>query len=110
MSMERHDDIAARLGDYVLGEVTADDRNAIERHVASCAECTGELRELPLVMEGLARVPEAVVPLPRGPGAARSSWPFGSLTSWRSPHRFLCSAAPPFRVSSPAVTWRDCHI
>lgn len=62
MSMERHDEIAARLGDYVLGEVTADDRNAIERHVASCAECTGELRELPLVMEGLARVPEAVVP------------------------------------------------
>jgi len=62
MSMDRHEDIVARLGDYALGDVTADERDAIERHVAGCAECTDELRELMLVMEVLARAPGTAVP------------------------------------------------
>jgi anti-sigma-K factor RskA len=64
MSMDRHDDIAARLADYVLGDVTVDERTAIERHLAGCAGCTDDVRELSLVMHGLARVPEATVPPP----------------------------------------------
>ena len=64
MSMDRHDDLAVRLGDYVLGDVTAIERSAIERHLGECAECAAEVSELTLVMQGLARVPEPILPPP----------------------------------------------
>jgi anti-sigma-K factor RskA len=64
MSMDRHEDIVARLEHYALGDVTADEGHAVEQHLAGCAECTDELRELMLVMEGLARAPGIAVPPP----------------------------------------------
>nr|MBA3297534.1 zf-HC2 domain-containing protein [Acidobacteriota bacterium] len=64
MTMDRHDILSPKLGDYVLGDVTPEEIREIEGHVRDCAECAAELGELSLVMEGLARVPEPVTPPP----------------------------------------------
>jgi len=64
MTMDRHDILGPKLGDYVLGDVTPEEIREIEGHVRDCAECAAELGELSLVMEGLARVPEPVAPPP----------------------------------------------
>lgn len=60
----RHDVISARLSDYALGYLPAEERREVEEHVRDCTGCAQEVRELLLVMEGLARAPEAVVPPP----------------------------------------------
>jgi anti-sigma factor RsiW len=41
-----HDDANARLLDLVYGEGTAEERAAVEAHVATCAACTAELASL----------------------------------------------------------------
>ena len=60
MMSPAHDRVRELLGEYVLGQLTPAERRDVERHVAGCAGCTEELRELTLVVEGLARAPEAV--------------------------------------------------
>lgn len=62
MTMDRHDLISVKLGDYVLDDVTPEERGEIEQHLRDCDACATELAELRLVMEGLARVPEPVIP------------------------------------------------
>lgn len=64
MTMHRHDVISASLSEYALGSLSADERREVEQHVLECADCAQELRELMLVMEGLARAPEAAIPPP----------------------------------------------
>lgn len=59
---ERHDQIGARLSEYALGQLSPQERREVEHHVRECGDCTHELNELLLVMEGLARAPEAMVP------------------------------------------------
>ncbi|HVU49163.1 MAG TPA: zf-HC2 domain-containing protein, partial [Polyangia bacterium] len=41
-----HDDANARLLDLAYGEGTAEERAALEAHVAACAACTAELAAL----------------------------------------------------------------
>jgi anti-sigma-K factor RskA len=54
-----HDDLKAHAGAYVLGSLDPDERVSFETHLASCAECTAEVRALGRVTEALARtVPE----------------------------------------------------
>jgi anti-sigma-K factor RskA len=64
MSMERHDEIQALLADYVLGELTAEDRRRVDEHVAGCAACATELRELGLAFHGIGLAEEPVAPPP----------------------------------------------
>ncbi|CAN5874271.1 hypothetical protein BH18ACI5_BH18ACI5_22440 [soil metagenome] len=64
MSMDRHDIVSAMLDEYVLGTITPEQGHEIESHLRTCAECAAELGELSLVMQGLARAPEAVIPPP----------------------------------------------
>lgn len=62
MSMDRHDIVTAILDEYVLGTSTPEQRREVDAHLRTCPECAVEVRELSLVMEGLARAPEAVIP------------------------------------------------
>lgn len=97
MTMD-HETTIARLDDYVLGDVTPEERRDIERHLRDCALCAAELRELSLVMDGLARAPEPVTPPPalksrvlasmaalpqagRGGPVARGGWSTGWLAA-----------------------------
>jgi len=51
--MDRHDDIREQLTDYALGEVPADARERIRVHLAGCAECAAEARELSAAFQGI---------------------------------------------------------
>ena len=64
MTFPSHDTISALLEEYALGYLTPEQRDQVEEHVRSCADCKRALDELVLVMEGLARAPEAVAPPP----------------------------------------------
>ena len=64
MTMHRHDAISPSLSEYALGFLSPDERRDVDAHVRECADCAHELGELMLVMEGLARAPEAVSPPP----------------------------------------------
>ena len=64
MTMDRHDMISASLSEYALGSLALAERREVEEHVLECPDCAQELRELMLVMEGLARAPESAIPPP----------------------------------------------
>jgi anti-sigma-K factor RskA len=64
MTMDRHDTIGAMLDEYALGQLSQDDRRDVERHVRECDACATELRDLTLVMEGLALSVDPVTPPP----------------------------------------------
>jgi anti-sigma factor RsiW len=61
----RHE--TARLSDYLDGELSPAERDAVERHLAECEECTSTLEELRAVVSAAGRLPE------RPP--ARDLWP-----------------------------------
>jgi anti-sigma-K factor RskA len=60
MTDARHDALHPLLADYVLGEVDATQRREIDAHVASCAVCSAELRDLEQAFHsiGIAETPE----------------------------------------------------
>jgi anti-sigma-K factor RskA len=60
MSADRHEIVRGKLDEYALGQLPPEERRDVETHVDGCAECASELRELMLVMEGLARAAEPV--------------------------------------------------
>ena len=60
MTMQRHDEIRELLDEYALGQLQSEACRRVEAHVRDCDECAGELRELALVVEGLARAVEPV--------------------------------------------------
>ena len=62
MTMDRHDMIGAMLDEYALGQLSQDERRDVETHVRECDVCTADLRELAVVMEGLAHSIEPVTP------------------------------------------------
>jgi len=62
MTMDRHDTIGAMLDEYALGQLSQDERRDVETHIRECDVCATDLRELTIVMEGLA--PDAVTPPP----------------------------------------------
>lgn len=64
MTMDRHDAIAARLPDYVLGELDVAERRDVDAHLATCPTCAEELRALNTAFHsiGLAEVPAALPP------------------------------------------------
>jgi anti-sigma-K factor RskA len=64
MTMDRHDTIGAMLDEYALGQLSQDERRDVETHVRECDTCAADLRELTIVMEGLAHSPDPVSPPP----------------------------------------------
>ena len=62
MTMDRHDTIGALLDEYALGQLSQEERRDVETHVRECDVCAADLRELTIVMEGLAHSPEPVTP------------------------------------------------
>ena len=64
MTMDRHDTIGAMLDEYALGQLSQDERRDVETHVRECDVCAADLRELAVVMEGLAHSLDPVTPPP----------------------------------------------
>ena len=64
MTMDRHDTIGAMLDEYALGQLSQDERRDVESHVSECDACAADLRELSVVMEGIARSVDPVTPPP----------------------------------------------
>lgn len=52
-----HDDLRLLLGGYVLGGLSAEDRAALEEHLADCAECRDELTTFSPIPGLLGRAP-----------------------------------------------------
>jgi anti-sigma-K factor RskA len=64
MTTDRHDSIGAMLDEYALGQLSPDERRGVETHVRECKVCAADLRELTVVMEGLAQTLDPVTPPP----------------------------------------------
>jgi anti-sigma-K factor RskA len=64
MTMDRHDTIGALLDEYALGQLSRDERRDVESHVRECDVCAADLRELNVVMEGIAQTLDPVTPPP----------------------------------------------
>lgn len=62
MTMDRHDTIGAMLDEYALGQLSQNERRDVETHVRECDVCAADLRELTVVMEGLAHSVDPVTP------------------------------------------------
>jgi anti-sigma-K factor RskA len=62
MTMDRHDDIADALEAYVLGQLAEDERRAVDVHLAACASCAREVRELNDVLATLGQTVPPVAP------------------------------------------------
>lgn len=73
MTMDRHDTIGAMLDEYALGQLSPDDRRDVESHVRECDVCAADLRELSIVMEGIAHSVDPVAPPPALRGLVLSS-------------------------------------
>ena len=73
MTMDRHDTIGAMLDEYALGQLSPDDRRDVESHVRECDACAADLRELSIVMEGIAHSVDPVAPPPALRGLVLSS-------------------------------------
>ena len=64
MTMHSHDSIREQLTDHVLGELSKADRARVEAHLAECAECAAEARELSLAFQGIGLAEEPTAPPP----------------------------------------------
>jgi anti-sigma-K factor RskA len=64
MTTDRHVTIGAMLDEYVLGQLSRGERRDVETHIRECDVCAADLRELTVVMEGLAHVAGEVTPPP----------------------------------------------
>jgi len=57
--MSTHSRIQILLYDYLRGESDAQDKNEVEKHLASCKRCTAELKQLESTLSALGRRPAA---------------------------------------------------
>jgi anti-sigma-K factor RskA len=57
-----HDDLRELSGGYALGALSDADRRLFEAHLATCGECTDEVRALAVVVSGLAQAVPQVDP------------------------------------------------
>jgi anti-sigma-K factor RskA len=76
MTIDRHDTIGAMLDEYALGQLSPAERRDVESHARECEVCAAGLRELTVVLQGLAHSVDPVVP----PAALRQRV-LGSLAS-----------------------------
>jgi hypothetical protein len=66
------------LGRYHDGELSPDDRSAVEAHLAGCPACAGELAAIAELAEAVLALPEPEPPGDLWPGIARRLAPAGS--------------------------------
>jgi anti-sigma-K factor RskA len=97
MTMDRHEEVAARLEEYVLGELSSDAVRDVEAHLAACAVCASDVRALSASLEGLASMapPRPTTPALRsrvlaaiateGQEPARHAARFGAASSRQRP-------------------------
>lgn len=64
MTTSRHDRVLDQMEEYALDILEPSQREEVERHLAECPDCAGELRQLELIMERLAHTVEPVNPSP----------------------------------------------
>jgi len=64
MTMDRHVEIADRLEAYVLGQLSSDERREIDAHLASCATCAHDVRDLNDVFAGIGESVPPIAPPP----------------------------------------------
>ncbi len=105
-----HDELRELSGGYALGVLDEPERGAFEAHVATCAECAAEVRELTAVATALAldapqidppaalrdRVLQAATgaaPSLAASGFSRPSTELGTALKWRQPVLAMLSAA-----------------
>ena len=62
MTTSSHDDLRAALTDFALGVLDGDERVRLSAHLASCAECQGELAEIRRALAGVGASIEPVEP------------------------------------------------
>ncbi|HEY6614825.1 MAG TPA: zf-HC2 domain-containing protein, partial [Vicinamibacterales bacterium] len=105
MTMDRHDTIGALLDEYALGQLPQDKRHDVETHVRECEVCAADLRELTIVMEGLAHSPDPVTPPPALKQRVLASLATQSQESPRRPVDANVVAMP----TMPAVVRRGLH-
>lgn len=60
--MDRHDAIQPLLTDYALGDLPAAERARVEAHLAGCAECAADARELEQAFQGIGLANEPLAP------------------------------------------------
>jgi len=60
--MMNHQDIKDRLNDHVDGSLQDDERDQVESHLESCAECSLELRQLRSLLARAEDLPRAIEP------------------------------------------------
>ena len=104
-----HDEWIDRLSEYIDDELSADERRALEAHLAGCTECAATLAELRDIVERASTIG------PRPPQA--DLWPgiSGRILSARTrqPRRFsftlaqLAAAAVLLIALSSAVAWQS---
>ncbi|MGH3659897.1 MAG: anti-sigma factor family protein, partial [Micromonosporaceae bacterium] len=96
MTCERaHDDAA-----YLLGALSAADRDSYELHLGECAECRGELAGLAELPALLSRLPTATAERFTAPEAP-AEWPADALLE-----RILSAAGERRRAERRRARWR----
>ncbi len=106
MNETNHVQLKQHLDDYLDGNLSADKAQAVEAHLAECAECRAEVEEIRAILEGAAELPRSIEP-PRdlwpAIDAGLDVLPLGerTLRSLRAP---LAAAAVLLIAISSAVT------
>jgi len=72
--MERHEDIWEQLTDYALGELSAPARERVDAHLAVCAECALEAKELSKAFQSVAQSVTPIAPPAALKGRALASF------------------------------------
>ena len=98
MTTDRHATIGAKLDEYALGQLSQAERRDVELHVHECDLCAADLRELAVVMEGLAHVPDPVTPPPALRQRVLSSLASLPQEELRSPDSNVVALPPPSAV------------
>ena len=105
-----HEYVLERLDDWVGSELPDDERQAVEFHLAVCAECRGEAEALKALLEEVSTLPLNVAP-------GRDLWagvasriepqadvvPISSARRWRAPRWLTAAAAAVMLVVSSSV-------
>jgi len=92
-----HDELKANTAGYALGVLEPEERAAFEAHLAGCAECTADVREMRLIAGVLPHaVPQVSPPASlraRIVGDAAAAVPPSVIRKEHSPRRWLAIAA-----------------
>src|SRR5438477_12881581 len=80
---------AEALRDYLFDELPADERQAVEKHLARCGECALELDQLRLTASALRTLPDREIPQRIAFVSDRVFEPSAFWRSWNSPAGFF---------------------